>query len=394
MNAIERNDEVRLACPELTVLTDFVAGRLPAEARGAVEAHIAACTDCGARVAALGEVPTQLPTLPDRVSARKEPQQLRRGSSLDRYVIIDAVGVGGMGVVYSAYDPELDRKVALKLFRAYDGPIPMEERRTRLLREAQAMARIAHPNVVAVYDAGTFEQQVFLAMQFVEGRTLRAWLREQPRTVAEILSAFEQAGQGLAAAHAAGVVHRDFKPDNILVSRDGVVRVTDFGLARGANFVDLPAETPRPRRIPAGTALATPLTTAGSVMGTPGYMAPEQERGGVTDARTDQYGFCASLLEALTGQRPDAKSAFEGALSFEALPASVRRVVRKGLSTDPANRYESMSALLEALAVANMVQALRAPAAHRDRLLTYAIAAATAATAVTALILAWHAHLR
>jgi serine/threonine protein kinase len=226
---------------------------------------------------------------------------LGRGDRLGRYVIIDLLGSGGMGVVYTAYDPDLDRRVALKLLRPDRGPSWGETGRLRLLREAQAIARLSHPNVIAVYDAGSFGDQVFVAMEFIEGGTLRQWLEERPPW-REVLDRFLLAGRGLAAAHAAGLVHRDFKPDNVLLSRDGRVRVMDFGLARPIGEPSRMEEW----RAPAGSGgnLASPLTQWGEALGTPGYMAPEQLRGEASDARSDQFSFCVSLYEALYGERP------------------------------------------------------------------------------------------
>ena len=172
---------------------------------------------------------------------------LTRGASIGRYVVLGLVGRGGMGEVYAAYDPELDRKVAVKLLRVKAGNgVSLTEGRQRTLREAQAIARLSHPNVVVVFDVGTFEEQVFIAMEFVDGNTVTYWLEQKPRTWREILNVFIAAGRGLIAAHEKGLVHRDFKPDNVMVGKDGQVRVMDFGLARqmGAKPVK---ERPRPR---------------------------------------------------------------------------------------------------------------------------------------------------
>jgi serine/threonine protein kinase len=230
-----------------------------------------------------------------------EPEPLARGTQVGRYVLLDAVGSGGMGVVYAAYDPELDRKVAIKLLR-FDrlGSEAGERDRLRLQREAQAIARLSHPNVVHVYDVGTFGDQVFVAMEFVAGRTLRQWAEEEPRPWREVVDRFALAGRGLAAAHAAGLIHRDFKPDNVLLGDDGRVRVVDFGLARPAG--QQPA--PEGERTPSGGTLAHPLTEWGVVVGTPAYMAPEQLRGEASDERSDQLSFCVSLYETLYGERP------------------------------------------------------------------------------------------
>src|SRR5499427_7508889 len=167
-------------------------------------------------------------TLPDSV-----PATLARGASIGRYIVLAMVGRGGMGEVYAAYDPELDRKVAVKLLRVKPGNgVSLSEGRQRTLREAQAIARLSHPNVVVVFDVGTFEDKVFIAMEYVEGNTLTYWLQVQQRPWKEILKVFVDAGRGLAAAHDKGLVHRDFKTDNVMISRDRHVRVMDFGLAR------------------------------------------------------------------------------------------------------------------------------------------------------------------
>src|SRR3954451_179670 len=155
---------------------------------------------------------------------------LARGETVGRFVVLGLVGRGGMGEVYAAYDPELERKVAVKLVRARPGAT--EQRRLRLLREAQAIAQLSHPNVVVVYDVGTFRDSVFIAMEFVEGHTLGYWLQAQTRRWREVLDVYVAAGRGLVAAHAAGLVHRDFKPDNVMITKSGQVRVMDFGLAR------------------------------------------------------------------------------------------------------------------------------------------------------------------
>src|SRR6188768_1275029 len=169
--------------------------------------------------------------LPDAV-----PAALARGSSIGRYIVLAMVGRGGMGEVYAAYDSELDRKVAVKLLRVKPGNgVTLAEGRTRTLREAQAIARLSHPNVVVVFDVGTFQEQVFIAMEFVDGNTVTYWLQAAERSWQDIVKVFMAAGRGLAAAHEKGLVHRDFKPDNVMVGRDNQVRVMDFGLARQVN---------------------------------------------------------------------------------------------------------------------------------------------------------------
>ncbi|HKA86922.1 MAG TPA: serine/threonine-protein kinase [Haliangiales bacterium] len=299
-------------------------------------------------------------------------EELPRGTFLGRYVVLDVLGTGGMAVVYAAYDPELGRKVAVKLLhREVQGPTGG----TRLLREAQAMAKLHHPNVVAVHDVGTFGDSVFLAMELVEGRPLRAWLGERGRPWRQILDAFLQAGRGLAAAHAAGIVHRDFKPENVLVGDDGTVRVADFGLARPAASEEEPDE--KPASPPAGSSR---LTRTGALVGTPFYMAPEQHRRERSDARSDQFSFCIALYEALYRQHPFGRGKLDdlarAVLAGAVLPAPprprvpgwVRVALLRGLSPAPDDRWPSMGALLAALS--------RDPAAGRRRGLVVAAVAA------------------
>lgn len=322
------------------------------------------------------------------------PDEMERGSVVDRFVILDVVGRGGMGVVYAAYDPELDRKIALKLVR----PNRPGAGEGQLLREAQAIARLSHPNVVAVYDVGTHRDQVFLAMELVEGRNLGPWLAQAPRSVREILDVFIAAGRGLSAAHAAGVVHRDFKPDNVLIGHDGRVRVADFGVARRFespgeephDLPDLPEEalSARATRSARSTLAVAEATRWGVAVGTVPYMAPEQLRRGTADARSDQFAFSIALFEALYGERPFAgQGALDLVLAMESgelrtpspsarrVPPWVRAVLARGLAFDPTARFPSMDALLAALS--------RDPAAARRR--RWGLAAAIAALIVAGL---------
>ena len=175
-------------------------------------------------------------------AAAGEETGLAKGATIGRYVVLGLLGRGGMGEVYAAYDPELDRKIAVKLLRARGGSAEASaDGKTRLLREAQAIARLSHPNVVVVYDVGTFRESVFIAMEFVEGHTLGYWLQAETRRWREVLDVYVAAGRGLVAAHAAGLVHRDFKPDNVMITKSGQVRVMDFGLAREEVTVDQPS---------------------------------------------------------------------------------------------------------------------------------------------------------
>jgi eukaryotic-like serine/threonine-protein kinase len=297
-----------------------------------------------------------------------EPVRLGRGAVLGRYVIEELIGAGGMGVVYRARDPDLGRAVAIKQL----GRVRSDwQWRARLLREAQAMARLAHPSVVTVYDVGLAHDGLFVAMEYVEGVTLRRWLAE-PRTRHEIIAAFAGAGRGLHAAHIAGLVHRDFKPDNVLMASDGRARVTDFGLARWetADALDDAASAP------GDGAAAHGLTVADAVMGTPGYMAPEQYAGATVDARTDQFAFTCALYEALHGVRPfvgDPDAIREAVLAGRPLahprdlPAWLRRILDRGLDTDRERRFSSM---------AELVAALEADPAARRRRRVFAIGVA------------------
>ncbi len=266
-------------------------------------------------------------------------------TKVGRFEIRERVGAGGMGTVFSAHDPELGRLVAIKLLSP---DLSASTHRERLRMEAQAMAKLNHPNVATVYEVGTHEGQLFVAMELIEGQSLREWSAEQGRPWTEVLDVYLQAGDGLVAAHEAGLVHRDFKPDNVMLGHDGRVRVLDFGLA--ASF-GRPAEQADPEA--KDTDAEPRLTRTGAVMGTPAYMPPEQLAGERADARSDQFAFCVALFEALYGQRPFAgetldtiKQAIErgeivGGESRSG-PAWLRAAVRRGLRHDPAQRWSSV----------------------------------------------------
>ena len=283
-------------------------------------------------------------------------EELERGATFGRYIVLDRLGAGAMGVVYSAYDPELDRKVAIKVLRIAGGG--ESQGRARLVREAQALAKLSHPNVVTVHDAGTIDTQVYLAMEFVDGATLKTWLADDTRSYAETLEVFLSAGRGLAAAHDKGLVHRDFKPENVMIGADGRVRVMDFGLARPVDQSG-PAQRALPTD-PASAALSSDLTAAGDVMGTPRYMAPEQFAGLTVGPPADQFSFCVALYEALYGQRPfEGSTVHEIALAVStgearppprsSVPGHLWRVIGRGLSPAETDRFETMDALLVAL---------------------------------------------
>ncbi|HEY2744301.1 MAG TPA: serine/threonine-protein kinase, partial [Polyangia bacterium] len=352
------------ACLTESRILLWIAGRPPSDAAAEREReHLATCHTCRA-VIAFARTNTLGMTAPGVPPPPSAPP-LQRGDSIGRYVIVDTLGAGGMGVVYAAYDPELDRKIALKILRPGAGEsVESTGFRDRLRREAQAMARLRHPNVIEVYDVSTKPGELFVAMELVDGTTLGAWLRERRRGWREIVDVFKKAGAGLAAAHEAGLVHRDFKPDNVLMSKSGDVYVTDFGLARALDahedtVVALSADPSSPvRSSPA--AWQTPITVTGALVGTPIYMAPEQLLGTHVDARADVYSFCTALYEALWGVRPySAKSVEELRREVHAgqlrepergrVPAWLRRVVMRGLRVDPDERFPSMRAVLDEL---------------------------------------------
>jgi eukaryotic-like serine/threonine-protein kinase len=300
---------------------------------------------------------------------RRQHEGIPRGTTLGRYLVLERLGQGGMGVVYAAYDPRLDRKVALKLVAPSSTRRSVQDAQARLLREAQSMARLTHPNVVIVHDVGVVEDtapiaagSVFMAMEHVDGVTLRRWLREQPRAWREVLRVLVAAGRGLAAAHAKGLVHRDFKPDNVMVDRSDRVLVMDFGLAlfdtndsEACRTTTTGGDEPEPART------SNDATVGGRLVGTLAYMSPEQHLQKTADARSDQFSFCVTAYEALFDQHP-----FQGesvaALSVAMMgaqvrpepkgspvPAWVRRHVRRGLARRPEDRFPTIDALLAAL---------------------------------------------
>lgn len=282
-----------MACPDDNALAALSEGRVPEPEATKLREHIEGCDDCRRALA-----------LAASASQEVTSERLRQGETVGRYVVIRLLGSGGTADVYAAYDPELDRKVALKLWR----PGALMGGDEQLLTEAKVMARLNHPNVVTVHDAGRLVGRVFLAMELVDGRTLADWL-PQAQSVREIVEVFAALGRGLAAAHTAGVVHRDFKPANTLLGIDGRARVADFGLA---------------------------LTGKGKpeVAGTLRYIAPEVMRGEPADARSDQFSFCASLSEAVEGRRA---------------PRWLQAVLERGKADDPQRRFSSMDELVAEL---------------------------------------------
>ncbi|MCH9681357.1 MAG: tetratricopeptide repeat protein [Deltaproteobacteria bacterium] len=303
------------------------------------------------------------------------------GTSVNRYLILHEVGAGGMGVVYAAFDPQLNRKIALKILipKAAQQRRGVDQAATRLMREAQAIARLSHPNVVNVYDVGRHEDAVFVAMEFIEGQTLTQWLEREEPPQAKIRAVFGLAGRGLIAAHDAGLVHRDFKPDNVLVGADGRVRVLDFGLARADpssnasisqvsalggdsdNNVELSDGVPEFRDFGDSDVLSSPLTLDDAVVGTPRYMAPEQHAGAGVGPRSDQFSFCVALFQALYGIEPFPASHLhelvrlkqEGRVTeipAEAnVPPWLEELVLRGLAPRPAQRWPNMAELVAVL---------------------------------------------
>jgi serine/threonine protein kinase len=391
-----------VACPDENQILAMVEHSLEPVAFGVIEAHIDGCAQCRRTVAALVK----------RGGDGHDAHAAAPPAIGDRYDIERELGRGGMGTVYLAKDRSLGRDVALKLHLAGSG-------HERLHREAIAMAKLAHPNVVTVFEVGSLDDRLYVAMEYVQGGTLRAWLAAEKRAWHEVVRLLIEVGGGLAAAHAAGLVHRDFKPENVLVGEDGRPRVGDFGLARvRGQMPALPAAPgskpgPRPHvhvgasgSAPRATAVAAsaasrdalgsdptlavgsaedaPLTRTGALMGTPAYMAPEQLASAEIDARCDQFAFCVVAWECLYGARPFAgKSVVELALAIERrelaspartdVPDRIRKVLVRGLATDPESRYADMPALLTAL---------RAAAKPRTR--RWIIASATAAVALAA----------
>ena len=332
---------------------------------------------------AQGDTSVRTPEVPSEVSTHESgPGEagatdsdldiLARGSTVGRYLVLERLGAGAMGVVYAAYDPKLDRKIALKLLRPQHGRGDHARRTARLEREAQAIAKLSHPNVIGIFDVGVHEGQVFMAMEYLAGGTLRDWIAAQKRPWREIVKMFIEVGHGLEAAHAAGLIHRDFKPDNVLLDKQGSPKVVDFGLVRLTAALNLTAsasldpETAKDEdssvsqfdgSMPAG------LTRTGALAGTPAYMAPEQFLGKAVDARTDQFAFCVALYEALYGDRPFAGESLlaladsvtagqiKEARAGTDVPGWLRRAVIHGLTVDPLSRYSGVEELLRVLAV-------------------------------------------
>ncbi len=352
-------------CPQTQTVADFLAGRLDSSRRQEMEAHVDRCAVCDGVVARLlsqkseaphGPVPPVATTLTDGTPGG---EVLVEGQKLGRYILIGRVGAGGMGSVWAAYDTVLDRKIALK-FLSRTGPALTEL--AQIQAEASAMAKFSHPNVVTVHDVGVFAGKAYLAMEFVDGATLSAWRMRQPRSIKEICRVMAGAARGLAALHAQGIVHRDVKPQNILVSGTRVL-VTDFGLSVRIQGSD----------------------GAGRIAGTPAYMAPEQMRGEAVDARADVFGFCATLFEMIHGLPPftditpeAVKARVEAGRGPSVPPGSkapawLHRLALRGLAADRASRPANLDAFADEL--------LADPMATRRRAAIAAVAVAAAAGA-------------
>ncbi|HEY4176509.1 MAG TPA: serine/threonine-protein kinase [Kofleriaceae bacterium] len=333
-----------MVCPDDVALAAFAKQSIPPDQLATLKSHIDDCASCKAGVLlAKGSGPGLDTTLAVGTPGTYVEGPDLTGSVIgDRYTIEKILGKGGMGIVYLARDKSLGRDVALKVHHAGSSE-------SRLAREAQAMAKLAHPHVVTVFEIANVGDRMYVAMEYVRGTTLRTWLK-RPRSTREIVDTLLGVGSGLAAAHAAGLVHRDFKPENVLVGDDGRARVSDFGLA-GAGEELHGAK-------PSEGALGTPMTQTGEVLGTPAYMAPEQLTGDRVDTRSDQFAYCVTAWEALYGKRP-----FDGVSPFSMLKAiekreladgrgklpRVRTVLEKGLSSEANDRYADMNALLVAL---------------------------------------------
>ena len=305
---------------------------------------------------------SQAPTVGESASSAIEhgrPVVSVSATKLSHFVLLNPLGAGAMGSVFAAYDEKLDRRVALKLVHSpthAHGQI-----RERTLREARAIARISHPNVISVFEVGESDQLVYIAMEYVDGETLLAWQERGGHSWQETLDMHLRAGSGLEAAHRASVVHRDFKPENVLIGNDGRVRVADFGIARLGAAPELsPSADPTSEASESVPGRLPRLTQSGIISGTPGYMSPEQYRGGNVDSRSDQWSFCAVLFEALYGYLPfsgttlkeHAKSVLgppRSPPSNTPVPEEIHKALLRGLSVDPSARFESMTQLLETL---------------------------------------------
>ncbi|MDQ3336365.1 MAG: protein kinase [Myxococcota bacterium] len=352
-------------CPDENELVLLADGGLADKRRASIDRHLDSCATCTLLVAELAGM-----------AAPERPVPMR-------YQVIRQLGAGAMGVVWEAEDKHLGRRVALKFVRTTDGNAPTtrearRERRSRLYREARALAQLRHPNVVSVYDVGESADELFLALELVIGTDARTWRALQPRTTADILGVWRQVATGLAAVHRAYIVHRDIKPDNVLVAEDGRVLLGDFGLATDRSTA---------------VQTATNLISTGAILGTPIYMAYEQLVGGPATHKSDQYALCASIWEALAGTRPFVGPTLGAiATAMQArpvLPPNLRAadhhifsVLVRGLDPDPEKRWPNIDALLAAFGGTSQPRCT-------SRAIWLAIGAASVAAAATVAVLAW-----
>ncbi len=360
-----------MTCLTDDTVFDLVQGQITGPALIATEQHLASCGRCREGVAASARL-LGGPSSSASFAHGSRRQVLVRGTVIGRYTILESIGVGAVGVVYVAHDAQLKRRIALKIL-----PAERSDMRERWMREAHAMAQVSHPNVVTVFDAGVHGDMVFIAMELVGGKTLAEWMAETRRGWREILPLFLDAARGLEAAHAAGFVHRDFKPHNVLVGDDGRARVADFGLA-------CMSDSP----------VADALTTTGALVGTPAYMGPEQFAGREVDARTDQFAFCVTFFEACCGQRPFTGNELAAVAAdvtrcvvpppppTTQLPRWLFEILRRGLASDPNRRHETMAELITATE-RGMAHETRRPRTRR------AIAFITTAALLAAGATAW-----
>ncbi|MDB4955093.1 MAG: hypothetical protein JWO36_2662, partial [Myxococcales bacterium] len=349
------------ACLGTDTLLDLIEGRASAELRATAEDHASRCDECRRVLSSLAREGTgeESTLAADEEAPAVVRDELASGDQVGRYVIRARLGAGGMGVVHAALDPELGREVAIKILAPrLGGSAARTMYEERLRREARALAQLAHPNVVAIHDVGHVGERLFIAMEMLDGDTLAGWCSAARHSPREILERLLEAGRGLAAAHAAGIVHRDVKLENMMLGKDGRVRVVDFGLARTR---DEPGEA-------AGAQLGAgsdgSLTTPGAVMGTPHYMAPEQHRGEEVDARTDQFAFCVALYVALYDARPfegDDLASLASAVERGAVrepprrrgvPRRIRKALRRGMAPRREDRFPTLDALLAQVAPA------------------------------------------
>lgn len=351
-----------IACPSADELLDFTAGSLAAAAALALETHIDGCGACREALSCLARG-----TAP--------------GASFGRYQLETVLGSGGMGIVYRAWDPQLARAVAIKVVRRVSDDAAG---RARLVREAQSLGRLSHGNVCRVYDVGSEGDEVWVAMELIDGMNLRHWAAVHPAR-RELLPILLGAAEGLAAAHAADIIHRDVKPENVLVTRDDRPVVTDFGLARVDDPIDLAGST---------LTMVPKLTLTGAIAGTPAYLAPEQLAGDPLDAAVDQFAWAVMAWELLTGIRPfpvDADARLDairgGVRATSTLPRHLSDILSRALSANPRDRYPSMRALIDALR--NDPRTTRRRRSSRRPLRAPLVAAVAAILAIGSTLAVW-----